>query len=50
MGELITRKDGVEKRYLLNLAINQEVTEEIVNDILNAHEVDNWEIVDGWSI
>ncbi len=50
MGELITRKNGVEKRYLLNLAINPQITEELVNDIINAHEIDNWEIVDGWSI
>ena len=50
MGELITRKNGVEKRYLLNLAISPEITEEIVNDIINAHEIDNWEIVSGWSI
>lgn len=50
MGELITRKEGVEKRYLLNLAINPEIIEEIVNDIINAHEIDNWEIKEGWSI
>ena len=48
MGTLITRKDGVEKNYLLNLCINPEITEKIVNDILNANEIDNWEIVDGF--
>ena len=50
MGTLITRKDGVEKRYLLNLAINPQITEEIVNDIVDTYEVDNWEIKDGYFI
>ena len=48
MGTLITRKDGVEKNYLLNLSINPKITEELINDILDVHEVDDWEVVDGF--
>ena len=45
MGTLITRKDGVQKNYLLNLCINPKITEEIVNDILDTHEIEDWEIM-----
>ena len=50
MGTLITRKDGVEKSYLLNLCINQDITERIINDIIDTHEVDDWEVKDGYFI
>ena len=46
MGTLITRKNGIQKNYLLNLDINPEVTEKVVNDILDNQEIEDWEIVE----
>ena len=46
LGTLVTKKNGVVKNYLLNLENKDETIMKVVNDVLNHHHPDEWQIIE----
>lgn len=48
MHTLVTKVNGKLKYYLLNTNIKSEVTDKIVNEIIDVHQPEDWYIEEGF--
>ena len=50
MHTLVIKVNGKLKYYLLNTKIKSELTDKIVNEIIDIHQPEDWYIEDGYLI